>query len=280
MSTFTRLVLPDRAVVAVRGDDAVTFLDKLATNALDDVATGDVRFAALLSPQGKILAEFFAWRTEDGFRLDTRAADATALMKRLALYKLRAKIEIEDVSSRLSVVVAPDVSDALRADPREARLGARGLVEHVAGAVPAAALAVYHTHRIALAIPEGGADYAIGDTYPHEANLDRLAGVSFTKGCFVGQEVVARMQHKTVVRKRVVRIEGDADLTSGVAILAGDADIGRVGSVAGRSGLALVRLDRALEARAAGTPLLAAAVPIRIDAAALDAFATAAASRD
>lgn len=273
MPPFDRLVLPDRAVIAVTGADSVTYLDNLVTNALEDLAVDDVRFAALLSPQGKILAEFFVWRTAAGFLLDTRADDAAALIKRLSMYKLRAKVEIADVSTRWSVVVAPTVETGMRADPRDARLGGRALATRADVSTSAAA---YQMHRIALGVPDGGVDYPIGDIYPHEANYDRLAGVSFTKGCFVGQEVVARMQHKTVVRKRVVRIEGEGVLTRGSAVRVGEAEIGTVGSVTGQMGLALLRLDRALEARSAGTPLMAGAVRVQVDPEALDTYAVAA----
>jgi folate-binding protein YgfZ len=120
----------------------------------------------------------------------------------------------------------------------------------------------WHSHRIALGVPEGGRDYRFGDAFPHEADLDLLNGVSFTKGCFVGQEVVSRMQHRAMVRKRVVPIAAQQPLQAGVPITAGTAVIGTVGSVAGCQGLAMLRLDRAAEARAKGDALLAAGIAI------------------
>jgi folate-binding protein YgfZ len=122
----------------------------------------------------------------------------------------------------------------------------------------------YHAHRIALGVPEGGKDYAFGDIFPHDANFDLLNGVSFTKGCFVGQEVVSRMQHRAAARKRIVIIEGDAPLASGSEITAGPSTIGTIGSVAGNLGLALVRLDRAEEAQSKGEPLAASGSPVRL----------------
>src|SRR5690606_12924518 len=116
--------------------------------------------------------------------------------------------------------------------------------------------------RIALGVPEGGKDYVLGETFPHEADLDLLNGVSFTKGCFVGQEVVARMKHRGTVRKRVVPVEGEAPLVSGASVTAGGVEIGRVGSTAGTLGLALIRLDRAAETRARGEPLVAGGIAI------------------
>jgi hypothetical protein len=122
----------------------------------------------------------------------------------------------------------------------------------------------YHAHRIALGVPEGGKDYVLGDTFPHEADLDQLNGVSFSKGCFVGQEVVSRMQNRANVRKRVVSVEGDAALTSGVEVQAGAAVIGTIGSVAGKLALALLRLDRAAEAKAKGQVLTAGGIALAL----------------
>ena len=123
----------------------------------------------------------------------------------------------------------------------------------------------YHAHRIALGVPEGGRDYAFGDTFPHEALFDQLNGVDFEKGCFVGQEVVSRMQHRGTARKRVVGVEGERPLPApGAEILAGNIPIGTLGSVDGKSGLALVRLDRAEDAKAQGIPLRAGDVAISL----------------
>jgi hypothetical protein len=156
-------------------------------------------------------------------------------------------------------------------DPRRPALGSRILAEvRLAADIAAAASGLdaspedYHARRIALGVPEGGKDYVLGDTFPHEADLDQLNGVSFSKGCFVGQEVVSRMQNRASVRKRVVPIEGEAPLAPGAEIKVGEAAIGTVGSVAGKLALALVRLDRAAEAEANGQVLTAAGVPIAL----------------
>ena len=249
MPPFAATLLIERALVAVNGADAVSFLDNLATNALDTLLPGDARFAALLTPQGKILFEFFALRTADGFLLEALRAKAAELIKRLTLYKLRAKVTIAEHISAVSV--SPTPAGLSFADPRHGDLGYRCIGTHVTSCNAS----TYDAHRIALGVPEGGRDYALGDTFPHEANYDLVNGVSFTKGCFVGQEVVARMQNKTVVRKRVVKITGASPLSEGAAILIGDADIGRIGSVDGKRALALLRLDRVAEARAKGQVL-------------------------
>ena len=157
-------------------------------------------------------------------------------------------------------------------DPRLPDLGMRlirgadaesQMEENSAGDINAT-LADYHAHRIALGVPEGGKDFPFGDAFPHDANLDLLNGVSFTKGCFVGQEVVSRMQHRGTARRRIVIVEGDAPLPTGAEITAGQSIIGKIGSVAGSSGLAQVRLDRAEEAISRGDTLTAAGTVIRL----------------
>ena len=277
-------VLADRGVVGVTGADALKLLQGVITNDMELLSVRPAIHAALLTPQGKILFEFFVVKAPDGFWLEA-AADKTAdLAKRLTLYRLRAKVDIKDRSAELRAfalwggepeALAGAAGTLVFPDPRLPALGLRGLAP-VPLEVPLApdlvaasrALEVpaqdYHAHRIALGVPEGGKDYTFGDAFPHDADLDQLHGVSFAKGCFVGQEVVSRMQNRSQVRKRIVPIVGEAPLLAGAEITAGAAVIGTVGSVAGKDALALVRLDRAAEAAAKGTTLMAGAVAIAL----------------
>ena len=272
--------LADRGVVCVTGEDAAKLLQSVCTNDIDLLSARPAIHAALLTPQGKILCDFFVVKAAGGFLLEA-AADKTAdLAKRLGIYRLRAKVAIEDRSAHYRVFAlwggAPATSQAtpdtiVFQDPRFAALGLRVLAEpQLASDLAAPANVVeataqdYHAHRIALGIPEGGKDYAFGDAFPHEADLDQLHGVSFAKGCFVGQEVVSRMQNRASARKRIVQVRGDAPLVAGQDIAAGAAVIGTVGSVAGREALALVRLDRAAEAAAKGLRLVAGGVVITL----------------
>jgi tRNA-modifying protein YgfZ len=273
-------LLADRGVVRVSGADAGKLLQGIVTNDMDQLASRPAIHAALLTPQGKILFEFFVVRAGDGFLLETAKEKAADLAKRLNLYKLRAKVDIHDVSAGYSVLALWGASSSgpgetagaiAFPDPRLLELGWRILVEtELASDIAQSANAMdatpqdYHAHRIALGVPEGGKDYPLGDTFAHEADLDKLNGVSFTKGCFVGQEVVSRMQNRANVRKRVVPVEGQALLTTGAEIKAGEAVIGTVGSVAGRQALALLRLDRAEEAKAKGAALTADGVAITV----------------
>ena len=263
-------LLADRGVVRVAGGDAEKLLQGLVTGDVARLTSQRALFAALLTPQGKILFDFFMSQHGGAYLFDTAAATAPQLAKRLEMYRLRSRVDISDDSAKFRVLAAwGDAGGTGLADPRLAGLGARILLGPGSAEEPAqfginATEADYHAHRIALGVPEGGKDYALGDTFPHDANLDVLNGVSFTKGCFVGQEVVSRMQHRATARKRIVIVEGDAPLEPGSEIAAGPSTIGSIGSVAGNRALALVRLDRAEEAAAKGEPLAAAGKPVRL----------------
>ena len=289
--------LTDRGAVHVTGPDSVKFLQGLVTNDVESLKTNpdDIAFAAgavhaaILSPQGKILFEFFCVRTLDGFVLDVLREKVPELVKRLSMYKLRAAVEIKDVSDDYKLLAlwgpnacssGPTKGTIAFHDPRHPALGQRILAEaRFATDIASATNGVrpppeaYHAHRIALGVPEGGKDYDFGDAYPHEANFDLFNGVSFTKGCYVGQEIVARMQHKSVVRKRIVAVDGNLDLPSDRPdVIAGEAAIGKLGSVSGRHGLAMLRLDRADEFGSKGVALTAGSVKLRVNERALAQF--------
>ncbi|MFV0299089.1 MAG: YgfZ/GcvT domain-containing protein, partial [Hyphomicrobiaceae bacterium] len=262
MSTADMALLPERGILSVTGEDARHFLDNLITNDMDLLDTQPAMHAGLLTPQGKILFAFFVIRQDDGYLIETSAKAVPELVKRLTMYKLRAKVTITDISSSRAVAVAwngePPTDPHLVAfpDPRQSDLGWRLIMTpDLAGTLTSNKSLEpdrWHAHRIGLGVPEAEFDYPIGDTFPHEADFDLFNGVSFTKGCFVGQEVVARMQHKTVVRKRVVPVTGAHHLATGTPINVGAAEIGRIGSVAGSNALALLRLDRVAEAEEKG----------------------------
>jgi len=279
MALAKMALLEDRGVVRVTGADAEALLQGIVTNEMGLLAGQPAIHAALLTPQGKILFEFFVGKADSGFLLETAREQAATLVQRLTMYKLRAKVTIEDASREFAVAACwngaplpelPRQAVLAFEDPRLAALGTRALIDvrHSAdaesGQFEQASPEDYHAHRIALGVPEGGKDYRLGDTFPHEANLDQLHGISFSKGCFVGQEVVSRMQHRATVRKRVMPVEGEAPLQSGTEITTGSASIGVIGSVSGTRGLALVRLDRAAEAAAKGEPLTTGNIVVRV----------------
>jgi folate-binding protein YgfZ len=267
-------LLPDRGVVRVAGDEARTFLNGLLTADMATVAPGRARFAALLTPQGKIIADCIVVEENGAFLLDCPRELATALADRLKFYKLRAKVTIEDVSLELAVLAVWDGTASAKTafpDPRLRALGQRIILPADQAAQAAADLGAqlvdtseYEAHRIALGVPRGGLDFTYGDAFPHETDMDQLGGIDFAKGCYVGQEVVSRMEHRGSARTRVVpvAVEGAAP-AAGVPVMAGGKQIGTTGSSAGGNGLAMLRLDRMADAGAAGTPLTAGGAVIR-----------------
>ncbi|KQP92619.1 folate-binding protein YgfZ [Methylobacterium sp. Leaf117] len=270
-------LLPDRAIVTVSGEDATSFLQSVVTCNVETLEAGEARLGALLTPQGKILFDFLIARgAGDGFLLDVATERAPDLAKRLGLYRLRAKVAIT-LDPTLGVAAAWEGAETSatvlrRRDGRLAALGER--LFFAAGAFSADATeADYHAHRIAHGIPEGGRDFPWSDAFPHEALMDQLGGVDFRKGCYVGQEVVSRMQHRGTARTRIVPLVAVSDhgLETGAEISAGPRTLGTVGSVAGRRGLGLLRLDRLADALAAGEPLRAGHALIGVEK---PAFAT------
>lgn len=270
-------VLSDRGVIEVSGPDARAFLQRLVTNDVEHLPGGEARYAALLTPQGKILADFFilADRADPNrFLLDVPESLAGDLVKRLTLYRLRAKVEIRDRSGELGVFVLDDGTAApidtaqVFADPRAPGLwrravASRAALDHLGGD---AARWAYREQRIRAGVPDGGIDFAYGETFPHEANLDRLHGVDFRKGCYVGQEVVSRVEHRGTARKRVVgvRFEGEPPPV-GAEITADGVELGTMGSTVDGLGLGLIRLDRAEDVRRHHGTVLAGSVPVQLE---------------
>ena len=274
-------LLPDRGVVKVAGEDVSRFLNGLLTADVTKVAPGAPRYAALLTPQGKIIVDCIVVETPakdgGGFFLDCPRARASALVDRLNFYKLRAKLLIEDISEILGVMAAWGGSGTTAVglcypDPRLAALGTRIMLQPPLAEQAARELSAelvdageYEAHRIALGVPRGEIDFTYGDAFPHEADLDQLAGVDFDKGCYVGQEVVSRIEHRARARTRVIPVayEGRAP-DPGVAVMAGEKVVGTMGSAAAGRALASLRIDRVEEALAGGARLSAAGVPIRL----------------
>jgi folate-binding protein YgfZ len=271
-------LLPDRTVIKVIGDDARKFLHGLVTADMLSLTPRTARFCALLTPQGKIIADFFVAEAPPvdggGFFLDVPRALGTTLFDKLNLYKLRAKVLIEDLAEILGVLAVwggtPTAKYGLSyADPRLPALGTRIMIPphraaDAAGEIGASLVAAddYEAHRIGLGVPRGGVDFAYGDAIPHEADMDQLGGVDFAKGCYVGQEVVSRIEHRGIARTRAVPIRYDGGAPeNGVAITAGERQVGTMGSAARGRGIALLRLDRVAEA---AEPLTAGGVPIHL----------------
>ena len=245
----TGLRLHRRGVVAIEGPETRKFLQGLLSADLGRLERQPAFAAALLTPQGKVLVEAIIVGTPGGVLIDCHLEQVPELLKRLALYKLRAKIEITDRSDELAVTWSA-VTGGI-ADPRHPGLGFRTIV--AAAAARGEGEASYDARRIALGIAEQGADFGASEVFPHEANYDQLGAVDFDKGCYVGQEVVSRMQHRGTARSRFVPVSGETELPEkGRPVTAVGREIGQMGSHQGNKGLVLMRLDRLADAIAAG----------------------------
>jgi len=239
MSVFQR---SNRVVVKFHGPDAEKLLNDVLTAELA-AESGDARWWALLSPQGKVQAEGLARWVEEGFILDVDALSADDFIKRMTLYRLRAKVEISDLRESHGLGWTDDATapGAVR-DPRQEDLG-----YHVLAPIDACAdweqQDGYLSRRIASGIAEVGTDFGVNSLFPHDVGMDLLSGVDFAKGCYVGQEVVSRMQHRGSARRRPVIVSGAA-LETGATLMAGDREIGTAGLVAGGKAVGIVRIDK------------------------------------
>jgi tRNA-modifying protein YgfZ len=257
--SFSLSLLPERSVLRIDGPEATHFLHNLLTADIEGLAAGAAAYSALLTPQGKMLFDFFIVRDGDGFLVDCATSQKAEFIKRLGFYKLRAKVTIADRAD-LEVGVSP-VKPAMGqvfSDPRDAAMGWRVITP--AGTLPQGS--GYDATRIRLGLADTGADLGSGEFFPHEANLDQLGAVSFDKGCYVGQEVVSRMEHRATARSRILPVHLDrAAPPKGSEIVSGGKVVGTLLSSEGQDALALLRLDRLAEAK---EPLLTAGVGTRV----------------
>ncbi len=279
-----------RTVLEITGAEAENFLQGLITNDISRVDQSHAVYAALLTPQGKILFDFFISQPQPKiFWLECSLDQSADLIKRLMFYKLRADVEIKPLPDNYQVAcIWGDGADRLFAngaagtagslmggfgyiDPRTAQAGVRLIAkaEVLAQETKTTSLnvvdaAAYTEHRVKLGLADSDADIGSSQRFPHECNLDMTNGVDFSKGCYVGQEVVSRMHHKQAARKRILAISSKQPLTAGTAILAGEKSIGEVLTSTGMHALAAIRLDRADAAIAVDDPLTVAGAPITL----------------
>ena len=232
--------LPSRAVIVASGPDAVSFLNGLLTQTVEP---GELRFAGLLTPQGRLLHDLFVAATGETVLLDVAAEHRDAILTRLTMYKLRAKVELKAGDLKVYALFGfhPDAIDGYPADPRLPALGWRFCGDTLD---TDATEDDYEAHRLALGVP-GPADWGTDKTYPIEANFDLLNGIDFKKGCFVGQETTSRMKRRGTIKNRMLPIAFDGPPPAfGAEVLAGTLRAGEV--LSGRDGraMALLRLDR------------------------------------
>ena len=249
-----------RTILDVTGEGVGEWLDGLLTNS---VRADAPVFAALLTPQGKIIADMVVTPITGGFRLDTTEAMGAELLKRLKMYVLRAPITVEDVSGAVALYAVWDEDEAdlpagARPDPRHASLGHRAFG---APGLSEGDLSAYDAHRLGLGVPDSLFDYGPTEVFPHDADMDELNGIDLKKGCFVGQEVVSRMARLGTVRKRMRAVVMEGEAQAGDPVQSGTRRVGDLLHVRGNMGMALVRLDR-MEAATEGYAVNGA--PVRI----------------
>lgn len=247
MNTLAFAPLASRALIALSGPDWRGFLQGLITQDVETLAPGEARFGALLTPQGRLIYDLFVVGRPDGAWIDVGAGHRAALIARLTMYRLRAKVEIAADDTPVAALFgepAPAPGGGWIVDPRLPGLGLRGYGAAAPAGVPAVDEAAYDAHVLALGVPRP-ADWGVEKTYPIEAGFDLLAGIDFRKGCFVGQETTSRMKRRGQIKTRMLPIvfEGEPP-APGAEVLAGELRAGEVLSgVPGRA-MALLRLDR------------------------------------
>ena len=286
MPTHCCTQLDDRGSIRLSGPDARAFLQGLISNDMELLRPESALYAALLTPQGKYLFDFLLYDRGDHLLLDAERARLPDLIRRLTLYRLRAQVTLEDVSAELAVLAIFDRQPVAAAgipgavvDPRLPELGLRIALprQEVAGLVAAHALqpvepAQYDRLRLELGVPDGSRDLVVDRSLLLESGFEELHGVSFTKGCFVGQELTARTKHRGLIKRRLLPVRVDGPLPApGTPVTRGGKDAGEVRSGAGDLALALLRLDQLAtdEPLRAGDAVLTPAPPSWLPAAAL-----------
>ena len=264
LAVMTRLArLPERGVIEIAGDDRVTFLQGLVSNDAAEARAGRAVWAALLTPQGKWLADFFILAEPDRLLLDAERAQLPALAQRLSRFRLRSKVVI-GARDELSVYAAWDGAwtrgGIAAPDPRLPDAGWRVLAAEPLQTTASAD--EWDWHRLALGLPDGSRDLEAEKTVLLEAGFDELRGVSWTKGCYMGQELTARTKYRGLVKRRLVPVEVEGPLPSaGTRVLRNGVEVGTMRSGRDQRGLAVLRLDALRDRLSSGDALLTPRIP-------------------
>ncbi len=247
--------LPQRAVLSVTGEDRVAYLQGLVSNDVTLAVPGRAVWAALLTPQGKWLADFFILAEPARLLLDVEAAQAEDLARRLTRFRLRAKVAV--AGDPLEVYAAwdgaPPAGTLSAPDPRRPEAGWRVLATGLPANADAAG---YDTHRLRLGLPDGSRDMEADKSVLLEAGFDELGGISWTKGCYMGQELTARTKYRGLLKRRLVPVRAERTLPPpGTAVTREGVEVGVLRSVRGPDGLALLRIDAIGDGLDCGGPI-------------------------
>jgi len=274
---YDRITLNDRTLVTVSGPDAAHFLQTVVTTDVDHIGDGDMFPGALLSPQGKVLFDFLIGQQDKSFFIDIRSETAAAFIKRLSLYRLRANIEIHKDNHTVAYIflrkpALPVEKKSENSDNmlvfNDKRIIKKDSIIRMYNIKEFFQPSVNYRQkwdiiRIENGIAESGTDFELGDVFPHNINYDQINGLSFKKGCYIGQEVISRMQHRSTTRRRILVATGTAPLPpAGTIIEADSKPIGTLGTVASTKAIALVRIDRIKAMMDAGSPITANGIPL------------------
>jgi folate-binding protein YgfZ len=255
----------ERALIRVAGPDRISFLDNLLTQRVEGLE--GVRYGALLTPQGKVIADTLIWSHGEVVILETDPKFADALLSKLSMYRLRANITL-GAAADLAVAFSVDPFEGALADPRmpNGELGWRKLIASAdAAALPEGDETLW-SRRFGCSVPDLAVDIQPDEIFAGEALLEELNGVDFQKGCFVGQENVSRMKRRATTRRKLCSVAfSGARFEYGTPIRAGAAEIGAIRSAQRCKAIALIRLDRALEAQERGQKLMAGEIEIHLD---------------
>ncbi|WP_455466568.1 CAF17-like 4Fe-4S cluster assembly/insertion protein YgfZ [Bartonella sp. B39] len=263
------ILFTNRRIIKVTGEEATHFLQVLITTDVTKIGAQEIFPGALLSPQGKVIADFLIGKIDDGYLIDIIVSLADIFYKRLLLYKLHKKVEITQPLQELVTVCWNNESDTLNFDSSfiDKRFPQKEKIIRIYGKIPFSA-SEYHDNwnrlRIRYAIAESDQDYEIGKVFPHDINYDQISGLAFNKGCYVGQEIVSRMHHRHTARRRILLVKSQHELTSGSSVEAGTKVLGCLGTCVANEALALMRIDHVKDAMDKDIPLTVKNTPVTI----------------
>lgn len=264
------ITLTNRAIIAVHGEEAKHFLQNLITTDIVQLGPGELLPGALLTPQGKVKFDFLIGLENQGYLIEINDVDAANFQKVLLLYKLRAKVEItkpKQCVTLLSWQNSLSILD-LGLSFRDKRFPDLLNVQRQyldQSTDPHQNIDRWKQLRIDYAIAESHSDFSLGDVFAHDINFDQIGGLSFKKGCYIGQEVVSRMHHRQTARRRTIIAQAQTAIPEKATVIVADGQpIGTLGTILGDNAIAIIRIDRAKKAMDQGKAITAEGVPLQL----------------